>query len=117
MVIKSKPESEYYTEERCHILEILNDPKIDADLSIAQARVEVGVTSALHTLEGTEIYYVLAGRGIVEIDGKKSEIRKGEICYIKKGQTQRIENVGESDLIFLCICNPRFIPESYTSLE
>ena len=33
------------------------------------------------------------------------------------GTAQRITNTGESDLIFLCVCMPRFTPDSYESLE
>jgi mannose-6-phosphate isomerase-like protein (cupin superfamily) len=117
MVTKINESNEFYTEERCHILELLNDPKINDQLSIARARVSPGVTSALHSLDGLELYYILEGKGIVEIDGVKSPIGPGQIAYIKKDQTQRITNVGEQDLVFLCICQPRFKPQSYKSLE
>jgi hypothetical protein len=29
----------------------------------------------------------------------------------------RVENVGTSDLLFYCVCTPRFRPEGYESLE
>ena len=35
-------ESEFYTDEGCYIVEILNNPELD-NLSIARARVEKGV--------------------------------------------------------------------------
>lgn len=117
MILSPNITDEFYTEERCHILELLNDASIDPAISIAQARVEPGVTTALHTLDGIEIYYILSGKGKVEIDGISNEIGSGELCHIKKGQTQRIENIGSEDLLFLCICHPRFVPESYKSLE
>jgi len=30
---------------------------------------------------------------------------------------QRITNVGDSDLVFLAICTPRFRPEAYEEVE
>ncbi|MFL2546616.1 MAG: hypothetical protein ACJ0SL_04545 [Candidatus Rariloculaceae bacterium] len=62
-VIRSDLESEFYTPERCHILELSNS-EADEGLSIAQARVEPGVTTALHRLNDTvERYYILSGQG------------------------------------------------------
>jgi len=57
---------EFSTPERCHIIETYNT---DASLSIARARVEPGVTTAWHALEGTiERYIIAQGQGRVEID-------------------------------------------------
>jgi mannose-6-phosphate isomerase-like protein (cupin superfamily) len=36
---------------------------------------------------------------------------------IPAGAPQRIENVGEQDLVFYCICSPAFEQERYEALE
>lgn len=110
--------SEFYTPERCHILEIFNKGT-HSKSSLAQARVEPGVTTQLHILKGTdEIYYILQGEGQIELNHQKMGIiKKGEAAFIPADTPQRITNVGEEDLIFLCICTPRFVPECYQSLE
>ena len=33
------------------------------------------------------------------------------------GSDQRITNTGAADLVFDCLCSPRFLQECYTSLE
>lgn len=109
---------EYYTSERCHILELLNTPKL-SDQSIARARVKPGVTTAWHALsETSEIYYILEGTGKVEIGNELNKVtKKGELVYIPPNTRQRIKNIGETDLIFLCICVPRFQQKNYQSEE
>lgn len=117
IIERTDPGNEYYTDERCFINEILNTPS-NKGISIAQARVEPGVTTKLHQLDGDEYYYILEGEGFVEIsDSVKEKVGKGDVVQIKAGFAQRITNISESDLIFLCVCTPRFKPESYTSLE
>lgn len=105
---------EFYTEEKCHILEIINAPEVPA-FSLAQARVEPGVTTAWHSVKETdEVYYILEGTGEMEIGTSfKKPLKKGEAVFIPKNQKQRITNTGDGDLVFLCVCTPRFLPENY----
>ena len=117
MIYKTNLQEEFYTDEKCFIVEILNtfDNK---DISIAQARVEPRMTTQLHCLEVEEYYYILEGSGKVEINvGFKKEVSKGDVVRIKSGSSQRITNTSDSDLVFLCICLPRFKPESYTAIQ
>ncbi len=51
-IIDSKNISEFWTSERCFILEILNDPAHPKS-SLALARVPPGVTTQLHRLNAT----------------------------------------------------------------
>lgn len=47
-----QPETEFHTDEKCYIIEMLNTPG-DETCSIARARVEPGVTTCLHAVRGT----------------------------------------------------------------
>ena len=114
--IKTEGCLEYYFEERCFIRELLNaadSPK----LSIAQARVEPGVTTVWHSLNGMELYYILSGEGLAEVAAQKYQVAPGDLVRIEAGERQRITNTGAQDLLFLAICTPRFVPENYTDLE
>jgi hypothetical protein len=51
MVSKFRPETEFYNEERCSIVEIYNRGE-DEGCSIVRARVAPGVTTNLHALRG-----------------------------------------------------------------
>lgn len=109
---------EFSTEERCHILELINADN-DRSFSIARARVEPGVTTAWHRLNETvETYYILKGEGFVEV-GEDSEqaLKAGELVKIPANKPQRIHNRGLEDLVFLCFCVPAFGAECYESLE
>jgi len=117
-LIKSDSQVEQYFEERCFITEIINDETLPG-LSIARARVLPGITTILHSLSPSiEIYYILQGEGEMEIDGSiTGRVKTGDTIYIPAGESQRIKNCGDGDLIFLCVCNPRFSVEQYKTLE
>jgi mannose-6-phosphate isomerase-like protein (cupin superfamily) len=104
---------EFSTLERCHILETYNIA--EDSLSIARARV----TTAWHVLENTiERYIVSEGRGRVEVgDFPATEVGPGDVVVIPAGSRQRITNTGDADLIFYCVCTPRFQNSNYRSLE
>ncbi|MEM7099703.1 MAG: cupin domain-containing protein [Pseudomonadota bacterium] len=109
--------SPFYTEERCYISEWLNDPLV-TDVSLAQCRVEPGVTTQLHSLGVTERYVIDQGEGFMELDGNTPfKVAVGDSIIIQPDQSQRIRNTGREDLIFLCICTPRFQPDHYRNLE
>lgn len=118
MIFQYKPDTEFYTEERCHINELLNRD-IDEECSVARARVEPGITTQLHALKDTaERYVILEGEGTVEIDGgDPSIVSPLDVVYIPRDVSQRITNTGNRDLIFLCVCTPRFKPEYYENLD
>lgn len=109
---------EFFTPERCHITEVMN-PIENITFSIAQARVEPGVVTQLHALKETdEAYYILSGEGEMEVDGKiLGKVKSGDVIWIPKEKSQRIKNVGMDDLIFLCICSPKFKVDVYENLE
>ena len=108
---------EFFTEERCYIRELLNRPD-QPQLSVAQARVAPGITTALHALEVEEVYYILHGKGEMERAGVMlGTVKPGDLVRIPAGQSQRITNTGPEDLVFLCICTPRFRQEAYRDME
>ena len=109
---------EFYTPEKCYITELSNTPD-DPDVSIARARVELGVTTRWHRLKGTfERYFIISGRGIVEI-GKlpPQEVTAGDVVLIPPMCRQRITNTGAEDLVFLAICSPRFLQDVYEDID
>lgn len=108
---------EFATDELCHITELLNDPACP-EVSLARARVEPGVTTRLHRVMATaERYVITQGMGVVEIDGESRDVRAGDRVLIPPGAAQRITNTGALDLIFDCICTPRFDPAAYIDID
>jgi len=108
---------EYYSDEGCHILEILNDGSTPM-LSLARARVEVGKRTRLHTLSKTiELYYLLQGQGKVLVGDQYRHVSVGDCVKIDPDVDQSIQNTGAEDLVFLCICHPRFEDRHYRDTE
>lgn len=117
-VLRPVSSGEFLTEEGCFILELLNTLE-DESISLARARVVPNATTQLHRLVGIDERYVITdGVGEVEIGGTTTQaVKAGDIVLIPSGTSQRITNMGDSDLSFLCICTPRFDPVSYQALE
>lgn len=109
---------EYYFEEGCFITELSNTPE-HPDLSIARARVPVGMTTRWHRVKDTaERYVILDGRGRAEVgEQPPCEVGPGDVVVIAASQRQRIANIGDKDLVFLAICTPRFERAAYEDLE
>lgn len=117
-VWRQEIDKEFSTPERCHIIETYNSAA-DESLSIARARVKPGITTAWHHVEGTvERYIITDGRGRVEVgDFAPSDVGPGDVVIIPAGVRQRIANIGDDDLIFFCVCTPRFRQQNYRTLE
>lgn len=117
-VIPVDEESEFFTDEGCFIVELLNSPE-DESASIARARVEPGVTTRFHRVNGlVERYVILSGRGRVEIgDLPPHDVGHLDVVLIPPGCRQRITNTGVDDLVFLAICTPRFVQSAYEDID
>ena len=50
--------------------------------------------------------YVLAGEGIVHIDGKDYPVRAGSVAYIEGGKSHNFTNTGTGPLKFICLVPP-----------
>jgi mannose-6-phosphate isomerase-like protein (cupin superfamily) len=85
--------------------------------SLAQAELEVGQWSRLHRLATSEVYYILSGQGIMEIDGERRATGPGDTIYIPPQTAQRIYCPGPNPLRFLCIVDPAWRQEDEDVLE
>jgi mannose-6-phosphate isomerase-like protein (cupin superfamily) len=66
----------------------------------------------------TERYIILEGKGRVEVGNlPATNIGPGDVVLIPPGTPQRITNIGDSDLIFLAICTPRFTKDAYEDID
>ena len=116
-VVRPDESREFSTAERCSILEVWNDTR-DEGASIARARVAPGITTQPHRLNGVvERYLIIEGSGVVRVGSIEQAVGPGDVVVIPAEVTQQITNTDESDLVFYCICSPRFTPECYVALE
>ena len=117
-VERFRPETEVPIEEGCHIVELHNSDADEA-CSIARARLGPGKTTRLHCLDATvERYVILEGTGEVRVDSATPQsVAALDVVNIPAGVSQCISNTGQADLVFLCICTPRFVTANYRDLE
>jgi mannose-6-phosphate isomerase-like protein (cupin superfamily) len=110
-IVKANLLKETLTPEQCFIYENWSSEKV----SIARARVKSGVTTKAHHLVGVnEIYLITKGKGEVKIgELEPTEVKAGDTVFIPAGVSQQITNIAKSDLIFYCICTPKFTAECY----
>ena len=53
-----------------------------------------------------QIYHVLEGEGAMEIDGRKTIVRKHDVIFIPPGVSHSIANNGLTDLTFIVVTTP-----------
>ena len=86
--------------------------------SLAEAVVGVGERTRKHRhMRSDEIYFILEGRGRMEVEEEREEVSAGEAIFIRKGEAHCIENIGTAPLRFLCICSPPYSDEDTLLLE
>ena len=77
--------------------------------TLAEARLPPGgETLAHHHARTEEIYYILAGRGLMRIGGETREVGPGDAVAIPPGEVHQIANTGVETLKFLCCCAPGY---------
>jgi len=84
--------------------------------SLAHAILAPGRSSLPHSLHGSEVYYILSGRGLMVIDDERCTVESGSAVYIPPGAVQHMENTGIEPLAFLCIVDPAWQPADETVL-
>ncbi len=115
-IIKAQTPNEYLTPERCYIAENHSDPAV----SIARATIKPGITTKAHQLKQgvQEIYIITQGQAIVRVgDLEPAEVTVGDVVVIPPLISQKITNTGTTDLVFYCVCTPRFTEQCYMDLE
>jgi mannose-6-phosphate isomerase-like protein (cupin superfamily) len=53
-----------------------------------------------------QIYHVLEGEGLMEIDNAKQVVRRHDVIFVPPGVEHAIANTGVADLVFLVITSP-----------
>jgi mannose-6-phosphate isomerase-like protein (cupin superfamily) len=54
------------------------------------------------------------GKGKVQIGGlEPANVEEDDAVFIPEGTSQKITNLGKTDLVFYCICTPAFTQDCY----
>jgi mannose-6-phosphate isomerase-like protein (cupin superfamily) len=77
--------------------------------SLAEATVAAGTATTRHYHRAAEeIYYLLEGRGEMEIDGERRWVGPGEAILIPAGAWHQISSDAGSAIRMLCCCSPPY---------
>ncbi len=77
--------------------------------SLAEARLPPGAATAPHLHpRAEEIYFLLEGRGRMQIEGDVQEVGPGDAIAIPPGARHQISTLGDAPLRFLCCCAPAY---------
>lgn len=114
MLIKQLRDCSQFTAgDNSMLREVLNPntEAIDLHYSLAWAHIRPGEKTLPHTLDCSEVYYILRGEGVLCINKEEKTVYKDDTILIPAGAVQAVENTGTEPLEFLCIVDPAWRPE------
>ena len=109
MEIRNREQQEpFTTKDGSTIRSLLDAANAPVDQqSLAEATLPAGVaTERHHHKVSEEFYYVLEGRGLMEIDGDERQVGVGDAILIPAGAWHQIR--ADESMRFLCCCAPPY---------
>jgi mannose-6-phosphate isomerase-like protein (cupin superfamily) len=109
-VVNRDSVGEFVTKDGSVIREILAPANSSLEAqSLAEATLKPGQSTEKHLHVRTEeIYYVLKGRGFMEIGQESREVVPGDGIAIPPGSEHKLTNTGRENMVFLCCCSPPY---------
>lgn len=100
----------YVTRDGSEIRELLHPERHAVrHQSLAEATVAPGQRTLAHRHErAEEIYFILAGCGLMTLDAETFPVQTGDSILIPPGTAHCIENRGTEALRILCCCAPAY---------
>jgi len=114
MHIRSRSSATAYRTKDTSVIREIAHPmyRVGVGQSLAEATLPLGAQTEAHFHPCTEeLYYVLAGDGVVRIEDEEAALKAGDAVSIPPGARHQIRNAGEVDLVFLCCCTPAYSHE------
>lgn len=75
------------------------------DYRISTYRPMARVEPHAHRVQ-EQIYHVLEGEGLLELEGERVVLRRHDVVYLPPGVRHGFENTGLGDLVFLVVTSP-----------
>lgn len=92
------------------ILDLTNAPV--EEQSLAEATLPPGGATERHYhVVSEEFYYILSGKGEMELSGETRSVGPGDAILIPKGQWHQITASSDAELKLLCCCSPPYSHE------
>lgn len=83
-------------------------------VSLTRFLIEAGATTGSCRYLGVdELFYVLRGRGVAEIAGRRAAVGPGDVVVVRKGEPHALAADADGALEFLAVIAPAFNPAHY----
>lgn len=112
MIVQNLREQKIFTtKDGSQIRSILDSTNAPVrNQSLAEASLSVGQSTERHYHKlSEEFYFILEGRGEMEVDGEKRDVSEGDAILIPPGAWHTI--TARAPLRFLCCCAPPYSHE------
>ncbi len=109
-VINRATTTPFITKDGSEIRELLSHRNSSVrQQSLAEATLPPGEATTRHYHpRSEEIYYILAGNGLMEIAGETRQVVPLDAISIPPGEVHQITNTGDAPLVLLCCCAPGY---------
>lgn len=110
---------EFLAGDHTRLRELLHPGKaaLKVGYSLAHGLLDPGKQSLWHRLKSSEVYYFIAGRGVMKVDDASMAVEAGSVIYVPPGATQSLINTGTESIEFLCLVDPAWKAEDEAVLE
>ena len=100
----------FITKDGSEIRELLaHRNSVIRNQTLAEARIAPGGSTTPHRhLKTEEIYYILEGRGSMQVDKERQVVGPGDAIAISPGSLHQITNTDKVLLKILCCCAPGY---------
>ncbi len=111
--------AEFLAGDHTRLRELLHPAKAPLKLgySLAHGFLDSGKQSLWHRLNSSEVYYFIAGRGVMKVDEQSVAVEAGSVVYVPPRAKQSLVNNGSEPVEFLCLVDPAWTPEDEAVLE
>jgi len=109
-----RDDAQAFTTKDGSTIRVLVDARLGGagNQSLAEATLPPGKATTPHQHPVTEeIYYFLAGRGAMEVDGAQTMVEPGDAVLIPPGAMHQARADADEELRFLCCCAPAYSDE------
>ena len=110
---------EFVAGDHTRLRELLHPGKASLALgySLAHGCLDPGAQSLWHRLKSSEVYYFIAGHGVMKVDAESVTVEAGSVVYVPPGAKQALENNGANPIEFLCLVDPAWTAEDEAVVE
>mgnify|MGYP003422836367 FL=1 len=104
---------EFLAGDHTRLRELLHPAKASLALgySLAHGLLAPGQQSLWHRLKSSEVYYFIAGRGVMKVEDESVAVEAGSVIYVPPGAKQSLVNDGTDPIEFLCLVDPAWRAE------